>query len=113
MYRIVKKEALKPTVTLYEIEAPMVAKKARRAHKAHGGREIFCEPGALFASGGLFAPSLRPKGLSARAVSGRASGGLRAGDVQPARRGPPGPAPCFPLLHRLIPLHCSLSFFLL
>lgn len=28
MYRIVKKEALKPTVTLYEIEAPMVAKKA-------------------------------------------------------------------------------------
>ena len=28
MYRIVKKEALKPTVTLDEIEAPMVAKKA-------------------------------------------------------------------------------------
>ena len=28
MYRIVTKEALKPTVTLYEIEAPMVAKKA-------------------------------------------------------------------------------------
>ena len=28
MYRIVKKEALKPTVTRYEIEAPMVAKKA-------------------------------------------------------------------------------------
>ena len=28
MYRIVKKEALKPTVTLYEIEAPMVAKNA-------------------------------------------------------------------------------------
>ena len=28
MYRIVKKEALKPTVTLYDIEAPMVAKKA-------------------------------------------------------------------------------------
>ena len=28
MYRIVKNEALKPTVTLYEIEAPMVAKKA-------------------------------------------------------------------------------------
>ena len=28
MYRIVKIEALKPTVTLYEIEAPMVAKKA-------------------------------------------------------------------------------------
>ena len=28
MYRIVKKEALKPTVVLYEIEAPMVAKKA-------------------------------------------------------------------------------------
>ncbi len=28
MYRIVKKEALKPTVTLYEIETPMVAKKA-------------------------------------------------------------------------------------
>ena len=32
MYRIVKKEALKPTVTLYEIEAPMVAKKARPVH---------------------------------------------------------------------------------
>ena len=28
MYRIVKKEALTPTVTLYEIEAPMVAKKS-------------------------------------------------------------------------------------
>ena len=28
MYRIEKKEALKPTETLYEIEAPMVAKKA-------------------------------------------------------------------------------------
>ena len=28
MYRIVRKEALKPTATLYEIEAPMVAKKA-------------------------------------------------------------------------------------
>ena len=28
MYRIVKKAALKPTVTLYETEAPMVAKKA-------------------------------------------------------------------------------------
>ena len=28
MYRIVRKEALKPTVILYEIEAPMVAKKA-------------------------------------------------------------------------------------
>lgn len=28
MYRIVKKEALNPTVILYEIEAPMVAKKA-------------------------------------------------------------------------------------
>ena len=28
MYRIVNKEELKPTVTLYEIEAPMVAKKA-------------------------------------------------------------------------------------
>ena len=28
MYRIVKKEALKPSVILYEIEAPMVAKKA-------------------------------------------------------------------------------------
>ena len=28
MYRIVKKKALKPTVILYEIEAPMVAKKA-------------------------------------------------------------------------------------
>ena len=31
MYRIVKKEALKPTVILYEIEAPMVAKKAEPA----------------------------------------------------------------------------------
>ena len=29
MYRIVRKEALKPTVILYEIEAPMVAKKAQ------------------------------------------------------------------------------------
>ena len=29
MYRIVKKEALKPTVILYEIEAPMGAKKAQ------------------------------------------------------------------------------------
>ena len=29
MYRIVKKEALKPTVILLEIEAPMIAKKAR------------------------------------------------------------------------------------
>ena len=29
MYRIVKKEALKPTVVLYEIEAPMVARKAQ------------------------------------------------------------------------------------
>ena len=28
MYRLVRKEALKPTVILYEIEAPMVAKKA-------------------------------------------------------------------------------------
>ena len=28
MYRIVTKEALKPTVILYEIEAPMVAKKS-------------------------------------------------------------------------------------
>ena len=28
MYRIVRKEALRPTVTLYEIEAPLVAKKA-------------------------------------------------------------------------------------
>ena len=29
MYKIVRKEALKPTVILYEIEAPMVAKKAQ------------------------------------------------------------------------------------
>ncbi len=29
MFRIVKKEALKPTVTLYEIEAPLVARKAQ------------------------------------------------------------------------------------
>ncbi len=28
MYRIVRKEALRPTVTLYEIEAPLIAKKA-------------------------------------------------------------------------------------
>ena len=28
MFRIVRKEALKPTVILYEIEAPMIAKKA-------------------------------------------------------------------------------------
>ena len=33
MYRIVKKEALKPTVILYEIEAPMVAKKAETEGK--------------------------------------------------------------------------------
>ena len=32
MYRIVTKEALKPTVILYEIEAPMVAKKAQGEH---------------------------------------------------------------------------------
>ena len=29
MYKIIRKEALKPTVILYEIEAPMVAKKAQ------------------------------------------------------------------------------------
>ena len=29
MYRIVRKEALRPTVTLYEIEAPLIAKKAK------------------------------------------------------------------------------------
>ncbi|MDD5931861.1 MAG: sulfide/dihydroorotate dehydrogenase-like FAD/NAD-binding protein, partial [Oscillospiraceae bacterium] len=29
MFRIVKKEALKPTVILYEIEAPLIAKKAQ------------------------------------------------------------------------------------
>ena len=29
MYRIVRKEALRPTVTRYEIEAPLVAKKAQ------------------------------------------------------------------------------------
>ncbi len=29
MYRIVRKEELRPTVTLYEIEAPLVAKKAK------------------------------------------------------------------------------------
>ena len=33
MYRIVRKEALKPTVILYEIEAPMVAKKAEKLLK--------------------------------------------------------------------------------
>ena len=31
MYRIVRKEALRPTVTLYEIEAPLIAKKAQDA----------------------------------------------------------------------------------
>ena len=35
MYRIVKKEALKPTVILYEIEAPMVAKKAEPVSYTH------------------------------------------------------------------------------
>ena len=29
MFRIVRKEALKPTVVLFEIEAPLVAKKAQ------------------------------------------------------------------------------------
>ena len=29
MYRLGRKEALRPTVTLYEIEAPLVAKKAQ------------------------------------------------------------------------------------
>ena len=29
MFRIVRKEELRPTVTLYEIEAPLVAKKAQ------------------------------------------------------------------------------------
>ena len=29
MYRIVRKEALKPTVILYEIEAPLIARKAQ------------------------------------------------------------------------------------
>ena len=29
MFRIVRKEALRPTVTLYEIEAPLVARKAQ------------------------------------------------------------------------------------
>ena len=29
MFRIVKKEALKPTVILYEIEAPLIARKAQ------------------------------------------------------------------------------------
>ena len=44
MYRIVRKEALRPTVTLYEIEAPLVAKKAqpgqviRLGGGAHGER---------------------------------------------------------------------------
>ena len=30
MYRIVRKEALRPTVTLYEIQAPLIAKKGQR-----------------------------------------------------------------------------------
>ena len=29
MFRIVRKEALKPTVILFEIEAPLIAKKAQ------------------------------------------------------------------------------------
>ena len=29
MYRIVRKEALRPTVTLYEIEAPLIAKTSK------------------------------------------------------------------------------------
>ena len=29
MYEIVRKEALRPTVTLYEIKAPLIAKKAQ------------------------------------------------------------------------------------
>ena len=29
MYRIVRREALRPTVTLLEIEAPLIAKKAK------------------------------------------------------------------------------------
>ena len=32
MFRIVRKEELRPTVTLYEIEAPLVAKKAQPGH---------------------------------------------------------------------------------
>ena len=32
MYRIVRKEALKPTVVLFEIEAPMIARKAQPGH---------------------------------------------------------------------------------
>ena len=31
MYEIVRKEALRPTVTLYEIKAPLIAKKAPSA----------------------------------------------------------------------------------
>ena len=38
MYRIVRKEALKPTVILYEIEAPMVAKKAAARPVHHPAR---------------------------------------------------------------------------
>ena len=38
MYRIVKKEALKPTVILYEIEAPMVAKRQRAGPVHHPAR---------------------------------------------------------------------------
>lgn len=39
MYRIVRKEALRPTVTRYEIEAPLVAKKAQpgQVHHPAGG----------------------------------------------------------------------------
>ena len=32
MFRIIRKEELRPTVTLYEIEAPLVAKKAQPGH---------------------------------------------------------------------------------
>ena len=59
MYRIVKKEALKPTVTLYEIEAPMVAKKAEPGRWAARPRPKARRRSASWAAASA-APSLTP-----------------------------------------------------
>ena len=45
MYRIVKKEALKPTVTLYEIEAPMVALGQRLTQRPRARASVATEAG--------------------------------------------------------------------
>ena len=37
MYRIVKKEVLNPTVTRMDIEAPLIAKKAKRGSSSSCG----------------------------------------------------------------------------